>query len=153
MRLHGEGNIHDFPMRSHTQANIDAWEAENTSASKAAATSARNGARKVHLHETCMSKQLALTFLQHPPAKVDTLLASCYRSDTQIRIRRYRYAATDQCTLCRLPSIYAYIKIAPWPFGIEAYTGAAAPMFMASVAPCKFQLHPSGCAHTVVFGW
>ncbi len=36
----------------------------------------RNSAWKVHLHEECISTQLAMTFLSHPPATVDTLLAS-----------------------------------------------------------------------------
>ena len=67
---------HDFPMHHQTQVNIDAWEKEDIRKSKEAAIAARNGAWKVYLHDTCGSKQLALTFLQYPPAKVDTLLAS-----------------------------------------------------------------------------
>ena len=35
-----------------------------------------NGAGKVHVRDTCINVPLATSFLEHPPAAVDTLLTA-----------------------------------------------------------------------------
>jgi hypothetical protein len=65
---------HDFPIHQETLDKIRELEELNTRHSKAEARRARNGAFKVYMHEACIHMQLAMTFLSHPPAAVNTLL-------------------------------------------------------------------------------
>ena len=64
----------EFPMAPQTREKIEAWQKQDTRASKQSARNLQNGAFKVFLHQECTNKQLAIAFLKHPAAMVNTLL-------------------------------------------------------------------------------
>ena len=64
----------EFPMEPHTREKIEAWKIQDTRESKKEARGLQRGAFGAFLQQECMNKRLALAFLKHPPAMVNTLL-------------------------------------------------------------------------------
>ena len=64
----------DFPMNPDTLEKIEAWEEEGTRSSKKEARGLRHGAFAAYLKQECIAKQLAMSFLKFPAARVHTLL-------------------------------------------------------------------------------
>ncbi len=65
----------DFPMHADTRAKVQAFQWTSSRSDKKKARELVNGAFKAYLHQECVGQPLAMAFLSHPPAKVDTLLA------------------------------------------------------------------------------
>ena len=65
---------YDFPMMKHSSDKIKAWEEEDTRSSNKQAKELRNGAWAAYLQQTCIAKQLAMSFLKFPSTMVRTLL-------------------------------------------------------------------------------
>ena len=61
-------------MNPHSLEKIEAWEEEGTRNSKKQARELRHGAFSAYLQQVCIAKQLAMSFLKFPSAKVHTLL-------------------------------------------------------------------------------
>ena len=81
-------------MRQDTVKAIENWQAESTRQSKRQAKDMRNGAFAAYLHEECITKQLAMSFLKFPSVKVGTLLRAwaAYMKDPELAKERIRAA-------------------------------------------------------------